>query len=324
VSAWRFVRYVAPVDGWCQRPAQMVDPSAVDLVTGLAPWILSRCRSARPSRCPYCANLHRGDVAAVGRSGWLDRPTDRGYWCTLTAPGREVLPFDLSQCHHSPGVPCAGSLGCVVEAVALAVWHDRLALAWSHFVTDLRRLLNPGLSGPPSSWPVRVEFFKTYEPQQRGALHAHEMLRVIGVVTDRRVRAAYRLAAYRNGFGRQSVCQPVDLSETIVAARCAGYCAKYAGKCSDALPDVQRISATTGEVTYGGLRAWSASRGWGDSMMSVQARRMAWAGGTGGGLRSGVPVVPDGAEGALDSYQDFYASSGGLPVLGADVVPVIV
>lgn len=319
VSDWRHCSTSAPVPGYCSMPGLMVN-----VWTG--EHYLARCGSARPSRCEWCAERHRGDVAAVGRSGWADRMADRGYWVTLTAPGVGVLPWDRARCTHSAGVDCSGSIGCVVEADALARWHDALPAAWTHFMTDLRRLLNPGVTGPLDSMPVQVEFFKTYEPQLRGALHVHSMMRVAGVVTDRRFRAAFRLAAFRNGFGRSIDCVMVDISQSIEAARKAGYCAKYASKNADALPAVRRINSTTGEISHGGLRAWSSSRHWGDSMKLVKDRRACWwAGGTGGGVRSGgLPGAPAGDGVALDSYQEIYASVAGFAAPSVAGVPVLV
>jgi hypothetical protein len=230
---------------------------------------------------------------------------DRGYFTTLTAPGADRLPWDLEQCHHSVGVPCSGKIGCRVQENALAIWHDDLGQRWSWFMTEIRRLL-PG---------VTIEFFKTWEPQYRGALHLHSMMRVTGPCTDRRFRAAVKLAASRWGFGPQVDVQQVDLADPVNAARKAGYCAKYATKSADALPAVRRLNPRTGELRLGGMRSWSASRSWGDTMAAVKLRRCQWAQtqANGGGT---APAGSTGGAGggALDSYQDQYAN----------VVPVLV
>lgn len=274
-------------------------------------WFDKRCGSARMSRCEYCAWIKRGDIAAIGRSGWApDRPGDRGYWLTLTAPGADVLPWDTTLCSHSPGVACSGDIGCVCEADALARWHNDLGARWNHFVTDLRRSLG-----------VEIEYFKTWEGQARGALHAHAMLRVVGVVTDRRVRAAVRLLARRHGFGGQLKCDAVDLSDARTAARVAGYCAKYASKNADALPLVRRLDVCTGEVRFGGIRSWSASWRWGDTMKAISARRCAWAGAQSAGGSpppGGVPGAGAAAAGRLDLNRDRYASPN---LSGADPDP---
>jgi hypothetical protein len=152
----------------------------------------------------------------------------------------------------------------VVEAEALARWHHDVGQRWSWFITEMRRQLD-----------TDVQFFKTWEPQRRGALHAHAMVRAAGV-TDRRFKQAVRECATRWGFGTQFRADPVDLTNGLHVARAAGYCAKYCAKSSDALPEVVRVSPD-GEMRVGGLRAWSASRRWGDTMKSIEARRQAWA-----------------------------------------------
>lgn len=297
---WRFAG-PEPTDGvGCERPGRIV---CVECES----WFVKPCGSARSGKCSPCAQLHRGDVAAVARSGWSDRPTSRGIWLTLTAPGTESLPWDSSACTHSVTRSCSGAIGCVVESTALAVWHADLPLRWSHFITDVRRLLNPGLTGPVSSWPVRVEFVKTYEPQRRGALHIHAMMRVDGVVTERRVRAALRLARSRHWFGREMRDEFVDLSDTLQAARVAGYTAKYTTKCADALQDVRRLDVRTGELTEGGMRSWSASRGYGESMRSVQCKRRRWWEQQRSSPALGSVHPPADEAPPLDSYCEFYA-----------------
>lgn len=287
----------------CVRPVRLT-------CVGCSWSFVKRCGSARTVKCGPCADTHRADVAAVGRSGWSDQPSSRGIWLTLTAPGTDALPFDSQCCTHGPATPCSGSAGCRVEREPLALWHAELSQNWSWFVTDVRRLLNPGLTGPPSSWPVRVEFFKTYEPQKRGALHIHAMVRIDGVCTVRRFHAACRLARSRHGFGPQMKSEPIDLGSSETAARVAGYCAKYATKSADELPDVTMLNWDTGEVTHGGLRSWSASRRWGTSMAAVKHRRTIFA----RGLRSSPAlgsVQPTTEEAPpLDSYREIYADDG--------------
>jgi len=286
------------VIGWCSSPQRLVCIICNE-------WHLVRCKSSRSSKCGHCAELKRLDVASIGRSGWTDRPTDRGYWVTLTAPGQSVLPWDRRQCRHSGGVVCGGERGCVVDAQALAIWHDGMGMRWSHWVTAVRRALGPS---------VTVDFFKTYEPQQRGALHIHAMVRVSGAVAAKRVETVMRWAASRSwiGFGRQATIAPVDLSDGRSVARTAGYCAKYASKSADALPDVLRLNAATGEVRHGGLRSWSASRSWGDTMRCINIRRRAWAAGaatSGATQLAACTAGAAGAGGALDLNQKHYAGS---------------
>jgi hypothetical protein len=205
-------------------------------------------------------------------------------------------------------VPCSGSIGCQVEPLALAVWHAGLGQRWSWFVTDLRRLTG-----------VQVEFFKTWEVQRRGALHLHSMMRPEGVISDRRFRAAIKLAARRWGFGEQVDIKVVDLADSEQAAKVAGYCAKYASKSADDLVDVRRVNMTTGEFLPVGLRSWSASRSWGDTMGTIRQRRCQWAAlqAAAGQARGSVTATGDAVGGALDSNQGIYAGRSGSDVCDA-------
>lgn len=281
-----FAGYGQPISGFCEMPAKMVNTADPD------GWYWSRCGAARPSKCAPCAEIKRQDVAAVGRSGWTDRPTDRGWWVTLTAPGADILPWDSSRCSHGSAVPCSGKIGCVVDEHALAIWHDEVGQRWSWFVTDLRRELG-----------CDVQFFKTWEPQSRGALHAHSMMRTQGPVSESRFRTAVTVCAARWGFGEQIKVEMVDLGDSLQAAKCAGYCAKYSSKGADALPAVQRLNMVTGELRHGGYRSWSSSRSWGSTMAAIRLRRCQWAANHAAAIGGADAAVGC----ALDSYQDIYA-----------------
>ncbi len=290
MSGYQFAGYGPPIPGYCEMPAKMVDPSRPN------EWYWSRCDCARPSKCPPCAEIKRKDVAAVGRSGWTDRVADRGFWVTLTAPGSELLPWDTSRCSHSGGVACSGKIGCVVVANDLAHWHDQLAQRWSWFVTELRRDLG-----------CDVQFFKTWEEQSRGALHAHAMMRT-EPMTERRFAAAVKAAALRWGFGEQIKVVMVDLGDSLQAAKVAGYCAKYASKGADVLPAIRRLNCVTGEVRHGGFRSWSSSRRWGTTMAGIKLRRCQWAASMAAATVCDAVAAVDGdGGGALDSKQGIYA-----------------
>jgi hypothetical protein len=166
--------------GDCEHPIEVYDE-----VTGLNA-VNVRCNAKRASKCATCAARHRRNVARVGRSGWLDRPTDRGYFVTLTAPGEDVLPWDTAQCVHDDDVSCSGSLGCRCEVGSLAAWHADLGQRWSWFVLYLRRELG-----------VDVQYFKAFEAQRRGAQHAHCMFRFVGECGRRRPPGRGGRAAWR-------------------------------------------------------------------------------------------------------------------------------
>jgi hypothetical protein len=270
-------------------------------------WV--RCQSTRASRCISCAETHRRDVACIGRSGAMDSPTGF-FFVTLTAPGADVLPWDLSKCSHGPGVACAGPLGCVVDAEACADWNGSAAQRWSWFVTYVRR----------EFVGHDLQFFKTWETQKRGVLHLHAMVRCSGVVSRRRMRAVVSTCALEWQFGRQVDVQHISGSDVREVARKAGYCAKYASKTADEPPETRVLDRETGEVAHPRVRPWSASRGWGDTMRGIRERRRCWV--------SPEPRdeagVPGGAA-ALDLNSDRYTQDPtGAFVVVSSVVPSLV
>lgn len=291
-------------EGWCERPQRFMEVNTGETYA-------RRCGASRASKCGPCARLKRGDISAIGRSGWMDQAMALAFFVTLTAPGRDVLPFDRALCSHSDGVVCSGELGCVIESGPLARWHDGIGLRWSHFVQDVRRTLGPAVS---------VEFFKTWEPQERGALHAHAMVRVEGVCSARRFREVVKDCSRRQGFGTMHKVDQIDVSDSRTVAKVAGYCASYCSKSAEALPMLETLSAE-GVTSVCGVRSWSASRRWGDSMASVKARRCAWAM-SAHRARAGASPGSTGGAGAavggpLDLNTEIYASDLRVAVCSA-------
>jgi len=243
--------------------------------------------------CAPCAELKAGDMRHIARSGWTDRPVDGAALVTLTAPGADVLGWDHSKCSHRPGVPCSGTLGCVVDADAAAIWHATLSRRWSDFMLYLRRCF-------PA---VDVQYFKAYEWQKRGVLHVHFLVRLTGVVTQKRFRAAVRMLAHRFGFGRQIDVSWMTVDNMLSMVRATGYVAKYVCKGYDDLGAVRRLDVTTGEVTEACVRPWSASRSWGLTMRGAGLLRGSWASTAKRAAQAAAAVAP-GAGGALDLYGD--------------------
>jgi hypothetical protein len=271
----------------------------------------SRCGTGSVTKCAPCAAIKRGDVRAVARSGVPDNIVGMVALLTLTAPGRDVLPWDTDLCGHGPG-ECSGKRGCVVQAHPAMVWHRSLPRRWSWFVTYVRRMCG------------QVEFFKVYEWQERGALHVHVLARLPVGCSGALFRQACKSAARRWGFGPQCDVRwlPAGSVETEVrpgvVARspriaAAGYVAKYCSKGYDSLGHVEMLNTTTGEIYDVRLRPWSASRSWGDTMAVCRQRRIAWhahGAGTSGQLadRRAAP----GAAGALDPYTGTSTPTVGL------------
>jgi hypothetical protein len=307
-SPYRFAGQLPPSKTTtCERPNSIVNIETLDSFE-------VRCKSTRSSRCQGCGDLHKMDIAAVFRSGFLLRDSGRGLLVTLTPPGADVLPWDPTQCTHSPDKPCSGKIGCRCEPLPLAIWHNDITERWSRWVEDVRRELNPGQTHLPiAERSVQVEYAKVYEPQKRDALHAHAMVAVVGPVSMKRVRQVMKRCAKRHGFGTQFKADQAieDLGECVAgtdgggpAARSAGYLAKYQTKDMEAIDGVVRLDQCTGEIRTGGIRSWSASSKWGDTKRQCIERRQRWiqTAAAGAGRASGSSGE------ALDLYCDFSAT----------------
>lgn len=276
--------------GSCERPGRIYCHSC-------RTWSGVRCNTGSRAKCGPCSELKRGDVASVARSGFLGHPAALLWFVTFTAPGAKLLGWDRSKCSHGAGVRCSGDVGCVVDAVALAAWHSGLPKRWSYFRQWMQREL-PGCD---------VQYVKTWEAQKRGALHCHAMVRVTGIASAKRIDATLRRFAGVHGFGTRTDVQQINALNIQQVARTAGYVAKYISKGYDDLRGVAVLNSA-GDVVRKGLRPWSASREWGDTMAVCRDRRQAYA--TSGGatanatqLAACVAAHPGGAA-ALDLYSD--------------------
>lgn len=300
-----------------------------------------RCRATRDDKCAGCAERHGWDVAREIRSGvtverlqasllvvlrgtrqerrdWLlhdrlgasnvsDRPSGFRF-VTLTAPGREPLPFDRSICGHEAG-ECSnashkrdpGDVVCKVERFPAARWNGQAPRRWNDWITDLRRVLG-----------VDVQYCGSWETQVRGVLHRHVLVWAPGV-TEKLFRRESRRIAIRLGFGRQYDVRPLSGSDTKELAMVAGYIASYVTKCGDELATC--INPRTGEIVQGSYRRWSASRKWGVTMGQIRAERVQWVMER-ATASSAAPAAGGGA--ALDSEQEIYASAdSSMVALGA-------
>lgn len=144
-----------------------------------------RCGSRVKSKCQGCAELYRGDWAAIARSGVFDGPAERYgfYLLTLTAPsfGRVHRVPNVAKgernvdrrcsCGVWHGVDDAGLLGVAVDPESYdyagqAAWNRDMGILWTNTVRRLR-----------DRWPG-VEFFIVREAQARGVLHTHVLVRI--------------------------------------------------------------------------------------------------------------------------------------------------
>jgi hypothetical protein len=141
-----------------------------------------RCQSRLKSKCPSCAELYRGDWAAIARSGIFpaDPVAFRFYLLTLTAPsfgavhrvpkheGARVRRCGCGELHSLAdaelrGVPLDVAGYDYAGAVA---WNRDSGVLWD----NTRRRLRDHYVG--------VEFFVVREWQDRGALHLHALVRI--------------------------------------------------------------------------------------------------------------------------------------------------
>lgn len=285
--AWAYVHIegAPPKLSDCDRPVQLKCAWCSTVVA-------VRCNRSSSAKCAPCGRRYRGRVRRIFASGWTDRPADRVFFVTMTAPG-------VDQHLNRWGAICE----CTPEGgVNLAEWHSTMGQRWSWFLTDLRRKFGD------------VEYAKAAEVQKRGALHFHVLIRCDGDLVAQ--KETLRRLAIRWGFGHSFDVQPANHSH-------AYYCAKYASKTCDDRGQVAWLDRSTGEIVDGAprLRVWTSSRAWGSTMKAVRAEQRAWASAGAAGGRAAEPPGPDGPAQAApaasldlntESYAASVAESGGL------------
>ncbi|MCR2783773.1 MULTISPECIES: replication initiator [unclassified Microbacterium] len=150
--------------------------SPIKTATGV--WV--RCGSRIKSKCASCAELYRGDWAAIARSGVFDGPVERYrfYLLTLTAPS-------FGRVHRVPRSGPAQRCGCgsthsaadvALRGVPLdpsqydyagqVAWNRDAGVLWDRTRRRLR-----------DRWDS-LEYFIVREWQDRGVLHVHAIIRV--------------------------------------------------------------------------------------------------------------------------------------------------
>jgi hypothetical protein len=140
-------------------------------------WV--RCGSRIRSKCSSCAELYRGDWAAIARSGVFDGPVEdyRFYLLTLTAPsfgGVHRVPRDGSancRCGRRHDAKDAGMRGVPLDQSSYdyagqVAWNRDAGVLWDRTRRRLR-----------DRWDS-VEYFIVREWQDRGVLHVHALVRI--------------------------------------------------------------------------------------------------------------------------------------------------
>jgi hypothetical protein len=201
---------------------------------------------------------------------------------------------------------------CTPEGgVNLAWWHGTKGARWTHFLRDFRRMF--GVHDD-------VQYFRGVEPQRRGALHDHVLVRCRGDVVAMGERV--RQLAIRHGFGH-------EMKLVWMRAGDPSYIAKYVSDACNELANVEWLDVQTGEITRGArCRTWTASRRWGLTRKELKRQQAAWCRRTaaerqaGEQARQGVagqalPTdVVASRTGPLDSYTASYPGAGSALVEG--------
>lgn len=141
-----------------------------------------RCQSRVRSSCPSCAELYRGDWAAIARSGVFDADVSRYrfYLLTLTAPsfGRvhrvprsESSRLKRCGCGATHTLRDAGLRGVPLDPTSYdyagqVAWNRDAGVLWDRTRRRVR-----------DRWDS-VEFFLVREWQDRGVLHLHVIVRI--------------------------------------------------------------------------------------------------------------------------------------------------
>ena len=222
----------------------------------VTPGVFVRCQSRIRSKCPSCAELCRGDWAAIARSGVFDDERVkhyRFYLLTLTAPsfgpvhrvpkpGQRVNGCRCGVTHSAEDVALRGMPldSGTYDYAGLVEWNRDAGVLWDRTRRRLR-----------DRWGS-VEFFIVREWQARGSLHVHALVRIArveapapGVLGEaaRTAEAVSKVDGSLVSWGEQGNCQ---------AFRADGAGAKTIWYLSKALNYV--LKDTTSE---GGAGAWS-------------------------------------------------------------------
>lgn len=185
-------------------------------------WRGGRCKRRS---CPGYAPIYLRDQAERLR---INLPAWEGKTCmvTLTAPGRDVLPWDRRRCRTEAAHRCSGALGCRVEPSAAATWNSDVTRRLSGLIDRAQQQVryHHGKCGKV------VVLGYVLEAQQRGVLHPHL---VLGYQTaaDRAALETFRSSLKKSrgafGFGTGRGSFDAGQPDRFNAADAARYVSKY-------------------------------------------------------------------------------------------------
>jgi hypothetical protein len=91
---------------------------------------------------------------------------------SVTAPGKDVFPFDPEHCSHATGAKCSGEIGCRVYSDAARAYNSHVSAWWSelHRASKVRADRATGFKGTIAT--------RVWEKQKRGLAHLHGVLSV--------------------------------------------------------------------------------------------------------------------------------------------------
>jgi len=236
-----------------------------------------RCQSRVRSLCPSCAELYRGDWAAIARSGVF--PADvaryRFYLLTLTAPSFGRVHW-VPRSHGSRLKRCgcgathtlreAGLRGVPLDFgaydyAAQVAWNRDAGVLWDRTRRRFR-----------DWWPT-VELFLVREWQDRGVLHLHALVRIDRIESPdaavlrevaRTAQAASQVDGAMVGWGPQADAK---------AFRADGAGAKTIWYLSKALNYVMKDTALAAMSGRGSNLAWEHLARLGEAARAMRCSR---------------------------------------------------
>ncbi len=339
--------------GNCENPIRILQSKAValDTSTGVVRFqereYVKACGNRRAGECAHCSRQHSGDCFAVVASGY--KPASSYVFLTLTAPGEALTgASQLFTAGRTPkklcpgcgeavspyrrieeGDPLIGSPCCpsCFNYSALAHWNANASALWAETILIARRYMRDelGISSEPGKLP-RIDYVKTLEPQRRGALHYHCLVR--GWESLPALEYAISKAAIGSVSWGNVDIQRIAPRDESAARKCFSYLAKYVTKsvrCDDDLknPHLERLAALAGSVapcecSSARLRSpWSRpacrvcrsareglgsrghvltkSRQWGKTFTDCRQARKAWHGLGSHGPKTAIEALLEGA-----------------------------